>query len=74
MNLTPQQQAAARAEFLRCSRREFLVASSAAVATTGLTAGAYYFNYGKAHGEPLRVAVLGTGDEGNILIGAINPE
>lgn len=74
MNLTPQQQAAAREEFLRCSRRQFMVASTAAVATTGLTAGAYYFGYGKAHGEPLRVAVLGTGDEGNILIGAINPE
>ena len=74
MNLTPQQQEAARQEFLRCSRREFLMASSAAVATTGLTAGAYYFGYGKAHGDPVRVAVLGTGDEGNILIGAINPE
>ncbi|MDO4573684.1 MAG: Gfo/Idh/MocA family oxidoreductase [Planctomycetia bacterium] len=74
MNLTPEQQAKAREDFLRVSRREFLVASSAAVATTGLTAGAFYYNYGKVHGDPLRVAVLGTGDEGSVLIGAINPE
>ncbi|MDO4570838.1 MAG: Gfo/Idh/MocA family oxidoreductase [Planctomycetia bacterium] len=74
MNLTPQQQAAAKEEFARVSRREFLIASSAAVATTGLTSGAFYFGYGKAEGDPVRVAILGTGDEGNILIGALNPE
>ncbi|MDO4582801.1 MAG: Gfo/Idh/MocA family oxidoreductase [Planctomycetia bacterium] len=74
MNLTPQQQAAAKEAFLRVSRRDFMVASTAAIATTGLTSGAFYYGYGKVHGDPLRVAVLGTGDEGNVLIGAINPE
>ncbi len=74
MNLTPQQRAEARENFLRMSRREFMIASSAAVATTGLTAGAFYYGYGKAHGDPLRVGVLGTGDEGGVLIGAINPD
>ncbi|MDO5113203.1 MAG: twin-arginine translocation signal domain-containing protein [Planctomycetia bacterium] len=65
MNLTPQQQAAAKEAFLRVSRRDFMVASTAAIATTGLTSGAFYYGYGKVHGDPLRVAVLGTGDEGN---------
>ncbi|MDO4550965.1 MAG: Gfo/Idh/MocA family oxidoreductase [Planctomycetia bacterium] len=74
MNLTPKQRAEAREEFLRCSRRDFLKASTAAVAVTGASAGAFYFGYGKAHGEPLRVGVLGTGDEGCVLISAINPE
>jgi len=31
-----------------------------------------YFHYGPI-AEPLRVGVVGTGDEGNILLGAINP-
>ena len=33
-----------------------------------------YFGYEKSMGEPLRVGVLGTGDEGSVLIGAINPD
>ena len=74
MNLTPEQQAEAKAEFLRVSRRDFMVASTAAVATAAASTGAFYFNYGAAHGAPVRVAVLGTGDEGNVLIGSINPE
>ena len=36
--------------------------------------GAFYFGYDKAVGSPLRVGVIGTGDEGSVLIGAINPE
>ena len=36
--------------------------------------GAFYFGYDKAVGSPLRVGVIGTGDEGSVLLGAINPE
>ena len=36
--------------------------------------GAYYFGYESKVKEPLRVGVIGTGDEGNVLLGAINPE
>ena len=36
--------------------------------------GAYYFGYESKVKEPLRVGVIGTGDEGNVLFGAINPE
>ena len=35
--------------------------------------GAMYFGYGKV-ADPVRVAVIGTGDEGNVLIGGCNPE
>jgi predicted dehydrogenase len=35
--------------------------------------GPYYFGYGATVKEPLRVGVIGTGDEGGVLIGAINP-
>ena len=36
--------------------------------------GAFYYGYDKAIGDPLRVGVIGTGDEGSVLLGAINPE
>jgi len=31
--------------------------------------GAFYFGYDKAIGSPLRVGVIGTGDEGSVLLG-----
>jgi len=34
--------------------------------------GSHYFGYGEIE-KPVRVAVLGTGDEGSVLIGALNP-
>ena len=46
------------------SRREFI--AGAAAAGTGL--GALYFGYKKLSGDPVRVAFIGTGDEGNVLI------
>ena len=36
--------------------------------------GDFYFGYDRAVGSPLRVGVIGTGDEGSVLLGAINPE
>jgi hypothetical protein len=35
--------------------------------------GSHYFGYGEIE-KPIRVAVLGTGDEGSVLIGALNPK
>ncbi len=56
------------------SRRGFLKGGLAAAAVTGGSLGAFYFGYEAAVGKPVRVAVLGTGDEGSVLIGAINPD
>ena len=55
------------------SRRDFLRGIIAAGAVTGAGLGAAYFGYGKVK-DPVRVAVIGTGDEGNVLIGGCNPE
>jgi predicted dehydrogenase len=36
--------------------------------------GSFYFGYGGSVPEPVRVGVIGTGDEGSVLIGALNPQ
>jgi predicted dehydrogenase len=55
------------------NRRDFLrgIVSAGAVSGTGL--GALYFGYDKVT-DPVRVAVIGTGDEGSVLIGGCNPD
>jgi predicted dehydrogenase len=55
------------------SRREFLKTGAVVGAVAGAGLGSFYFGYEKALGSPVRVGVIGTGDEGNVLIGAINP-
>ena len=74
MNLTPEQIAAGQKAFCDCSRRDFLKAAGAAGIVCGGALGGFYFGYSAIHGSPVRVGVLGTGDEGNVLLGAINPE
>src|SRR6476620_5249743 len=54
-------------------RRDFLKTVIGVGATAGMTTGCKYFGYTPI-GNPLRVAVIGAGDEGSVLIGAINPE
>ncbi|TWT76653.1 Glucose--fructose oxidoreductase precursor [Planctomycetes bacterium CA13] len=55
------------------NRRDFLRGIISAGAVSGAGLGAAYFGYGKVK-DPVRVAVIGTGDEGNVLIGGCNPE
>ena len=55
------------------TRRDFLLGSTAAVGVAGLSAGAAYFGYTKVN-NPVRIGIIGTGDEGNVLIGALNPD
>lgn len=55
------------------NRRDFLRGIVSAGAVSGAGLGAMYFGYGKVQ-DPVRVAVIGTGDEGNVLIGGCNPE
>jgi predicted dehydrogenase len=36
--------------------------------------GSFYYKYGDSVPKPVRVGILGTGDEGGVLIGALNPD
>lgn len=56
------------------TRRDFLkeVTLAGSVAAGGF--GAAYWGYGKALDDRLRIGVIGTGDEGSVLIGALNPD
>ncbi|MDH3717585.1 MAG: Gfo/Idh/MocA family oxidoreductase, partial [Planctomycetota bacterium] len=67
----PPQAAGADGEF---SRRDLLRGGVAAGVVGGVGLGAVYFGYGSSVRDPVRVGVIGTGDEGGVLIGAINPD
>ena len=56
------------------TRRDFLKGGVVAGAVAGGSLGAFYFGYGAAMADPLRIGVIGTGDEGSVLIGALNPK
>jgi len=78
MNLSPEEKQVGKDNFnesVGTTRRDFLNKGIAATVVAGGAGamGAYYFNYEKLQ-EPLRVGIIGTGDEGNVLIGALNPE
>ena len=83
MNLTPEEKEVGQENFRRVTgdllesnpnRRDFLqeVSLAGAVAAGGF--GAAYWGYGKKLDDRLRIGVIGTGDEGNVLIGALNPD
>ena len=76
MNLTPEQKSIGKGNFhsaIGVTRREFLGGVAAAGAISGAGLGAMYFGYKGSIGDPLRVGVIGTGDEGSVLLGAITP-
>lgn len=76
MNLTPEQKVVGKGNFhstIGFTRREFLGGVAAAGAISGAGMGAMYFGYERSIGDPLRVGVIGTGDEGSVLLGAITP-
>src|SRR3990172_6327045 len=78
MNLSPEEKQIGKQNFdeaVGTTRREFLqnigiVGGTAAVAGIGAT----YFHYGPKLDDRLRVGIIGTGDEGGVLIGALNPD
>ena len=77
MNLTEQQKAIGKENFtdaVNITRRDFLAGTVAAGLASGAGLGSIYFGYGTSVGDPLRVGVLGTGDEGCVLLGAHNPD
>jgi len=55
------------------TRRDFLVRSVASGAVGAAGLGAFYFGYTKMK-NALPIGIIGTGDEGSILIGALNPD
>ena len=76
MNLTPEEREVGKSNYyeaLGYTRRDFLKGSLAAGVGAAAASGAMYFGYDATLANPVRVGVIGTGDEGNILIGAINP-
>ena len=56
------------------TRRDLLRGGVAAGMVGGIGLGSLYFGYGSSVRNPVRVGVIGTGDEGGVLIGAINPD
>ena len=76
MNLSPEDKEVGRDNYYEAmgvTRREFLGNVIGAGAISGVGLGAMYFDY-KTIDNPVRVGVIGTGDEGNVLISAINPQ
>jgi predicted dehydrogenase len=78
MDLTPENKAIGKENFKAAIgspvlRRSFLKEGIQKGIASGAGLGPYYFGYGESVSAPLRVGVIGTGDEGSVLIGAINP-
>jgi len=77
MNLSEPQKAIGKDNFndaIAVTRRDFLGGAVAAGLATGAGLGSIYFGYGATVGNPLRIGVLGTGDEGSVLLGAHTPD
>jgi predicted dehydrogenase len=78
MHLTPEQRDIGQENFYAAIgsdllRRDLLKKVNTQELKSGKGLGAEFFGYGTVE-KPVRVAVLGAGDEGNILIGAMNPK
>src|SRR5205823_882125 len=55
------------------TRRDFMKGALAAGAAAPIAAGAF-FGYQKLHGKPVKVGLIGAGDEGGVLVGEHNPD
>jgi predicted dehydrogenase len=78
MNLTPEQRDIGKQNFHEAvgsnPNRRDLLKGIIAGGVAGASLGSMYFGYGATVEKPLRVGIIGTGDEGSVLIGALNPE
>ncbi len=80
VNLTPEEREIGRENYYsavtafdKIHRRDFLVKSIIAGGASAAGIGAMYFGYQRPQRQ-IRVCVIGTGDEGTVLMGAINPD
>ena len=77
MNLTDEQREIGKDNMNRVvgtTRRDFLKDAVGGLAAGGGGLGAAYYQYDTKLEKRLRVGIIGTGDEGNVLIGALNPD
>jgi predicted dehydrogenase len=79
MYLTPENKAIGKENFCaavgsKLVRRKLLKDAIVKEVASGKGLGPLYYGYGTTVPEPVRVGVIGTGDEGSVLIGAINPK
>lgn len=75
-NLSPEEKQVGRDNYYEAtgvSRRDFMKGIVATGAVTGAGLGAAYFGYSRVE-NPVRIGVIGTGDEGSVLINAMNPD
>ncbi len=77
MNLTDDQKKIGQQNFQAAAdgltRRDFLLAGAMSVAVPAAGMGAFYFGYQRVN-NPVKVGIIGTGDEGGVLIHNLNPE
>lgn len=74
--LTPEQKQIGQDNYYEAvgvTRRDFIKGVAAAGAVSGAGLGAMYFGYSKVD-NPVRIGVIGVGDEGNVLLGGCTPE
>ncbi len=75
-NLSPDEKKIGKDNFdeaIGLTRRDFLQGVIGAGAVSGAGLGAMYFGYTKV-ADPVRVGVIGVGDEGNVLLGGCTPD
>ena len=75
MNPNPEEKAIGRDNYYEAvgvNRRDFMKEIIAAGAVSGAGLGAMYFGYDTV-ADPVKIGVIGTGDEGCVLLGACNP-
>ena len=77
MYLSPEERAIGSENFCAAVgkvRRDLLKKAIKGDVRSGKGLGPLYFHYDAAISEPVRVGLIGAGDEGNVLLGAINPK